>query len=132
MTPIPERSARWTLRRLMGLLRIGTPTLYLSRSLEERAPQQRRCEAYKGPFLRSSRACRGQYQMHRETRRFVLYQEHCQLTRCDRRRSLIRHYSCNAVTRGGRIHSGRGGIDYQTRADRDRQQRSPGYSAEPP
>jgi hypothetical protein len=60
----------------MGLLRIGTPTLYLSRSLEERATQQRGCDAYEGPFLRSSRACRGQYQMHRERRRFVLYQEH--------------------------------------------------------
>ena len=41
--------------------------------------------------------------MHRETPRFVLCQKHGQLARRDRRRDrrrgLIRHYSCDAVRR---------------------------------
>ena len=37
--------------------------------------------------------------MHRETPRFVLCQKHGQLARRDRRRGLIRHYSCDAVRR---------------------------------
>ena len=47
-------------------------------------------------MLRRSRARRGQYQMHREGRRFVLCQKHGQLARRDRRRGRIE------IGRGGR------------------------------